>query len=40
MLFNRKRLKMSVIIAHKRWGFLPKGKLVLGELEAQGANIF
>lgn len=29
---------MSVIIIHKRWGFLPKEKLMLGELEAQGAK--
>lgn len=27
---------MPTIIIHKYWGFLPKGKLTLVELEAQG----
>lgn len=29
---------MSVIIIHKCWGFLPKGKLTFSELEVQGAK--
>lgn len=29
---------MSVIIIPKCWAFLPKGKLLFGELEAQGAK--
>lgn len=33
-----KGLRMSGIIIRKCWGFLPKGKLLFGELEAQGAK--
>lgn len=29
---------MSVIIIHKCWGFLPKGKLTFSELEVLGAK--